>query len=61
MFTWLTLAAGIQPLMAVGVLVGSLVIFVLLSWLVAQAGLLFIQQAYAPSQLTTVLFGTTAV
>ena len=58
MFAWLTVAAGIQPLLAGGVLVGSLIVFVLLSWLVAQAGLLFIQQAYSPAQLTTVLFGT---
>jgi len=57
LFAWLTLAARMQPLMAGGMLVGSLVIFILLSWLVAQAGLLFVTQAFAPSQVLTVLGG----
>ena len=59
MFAWLTLAARMQAGMAGGILVGSLVIFVLLSWLVAQAGLLFVTQAFAPSQIMTVLGGGT--
>jgi hypothetical protein len=60
MFLWLTLAARMQSGMTLGVLVGSLVIFVMLSWLVAQAGLLFAQQAFAPSQLMTVFEGGAA-
>ena len=57
MFLWLTLVARMQPSMAAGVLAGSLVIFLLLSWLVAQAGLLFVTQAFSPSQVMTVLGG----
>ena len=57
LFAWLTLAARMQPAMAGGVLLGSLVIFLLLSWLVAQAGLLFVTQAFAPSQIMTMLGG----
>jgi len=57
LFAWLTLAARMQPAMAAGILAGSLVIFLLLSWLVAQARLLFVTQAFAPSQLMTVLGG----
>lgn len=58
LFLWMTGAAGMQPLMAGGVLLGSLVIFLMLSYLVAQAGVLFMQQTFAPSQLTTTLFGS---
>ncbi len=57
LFAWLTLAARMQPSMAAGILAGSLITFLLLSWLVAQAGLLFVTQAFAPSQLMTVLGG----
>jgi len=57
MFAWLTGAAKMQPSMAAGVLAGSLIVFLLLSWLVAQAGLLFVTQAFAPSQIMTVLGG----
>ena len=58
MYMWLTLAARMNGLMALGVLAGSFVIFLLISWLVAQGGLLFVQQTFAPSQLVTALFGT---
>lgn len=52
LFAWLTGVAHMAPLMAVGVLLGSFVVFITLSWLVAQAGLLFAQMAFAPSQIT---------
>ncbi len=59
MFLWLTLIASMQAIVAAGILLGSLVIFVMLSWLVAQGGLLFVTQAFAPSQILTVIGGTT--
>lgn len=52
---WLIEVAHVHPLMAAGVLAGSFVVFVVLAWLVAQAGLLFIQTSFAPSQITTAL------
>lgn len=58
MFAWLTGAANMSAALAAGILVGSLVIFIMLSWLVAQAGLLFVTQAFAPSQVMTAAFGT---
>lgn len=60
LYLWMTLAAQIQPLMALGLLVGALCAFILVSWLVAQAGLLFVTQTYASPQLMTVLFGSMA-
>ncbi|MGI4791670.1 MAG: DUF6785 family protein [Janthinobacterium lividum] len=58
MFLWLTLLAKMQPAMAAGILIGALVVFLVLSWLVAQAGLLFVTQTFATSQVLTVLGGT---
>jgi hypothetical protein len=60
MFLWMTVAAHVNALLSVGVLTGSLVIFITLSWLVAQSGLLFVQQAFSPAQLVTVVDGTAA-
>jgi len=60
MFLWLVIAAKMQAVMAFGILTGSLVVFIMLSWLVAQAGLLFVTQAFAPSQITTVFMGSAA-
>lgn len=60
MFAWLTLAAHVGVLLTTGLLAGSLVIFLMLSWMVAQAGLLFIQQAFSPAQVVTMLDGTSA-
>lgn len=60
LFGWMTLAAGIQPLMAFGMLVGAFTVFLILSWLVAQAGLLFVTQTFVSSQLMTVFFGSLA-
>ncbi len=59
LYGWLTLAADVQPLMAAGVLAGSFIVFVVLSWLVAQSGLLFVTQTFATSQVMTVFLGTT--
>ncbi len=59
LFVWLTAVAGIQPLMVTGVLAGSVVVFIMLSYLVAQAGVLFMQQPFLPSQLTTTIAGST--
>ena len=59
MFLWLTLLAKMQPVMAAGILAGSLVVFLMLAWLVAQAGLLFVTQTFATSQVLTVLGGST--
>lgn len=58
LYVWLIAIASVQPLMALGVLGGSFVVFLVIAWLVAQAGLLFAQVAFAPSQLTTVLSPT---
>lgn len=58
LFLWLTFAANIQPLMALGVLAGSFVVFLVLSWLVAQAGLLFVTHTFASSQIMTVVLGS---
>lgn len=58
LFLWLTVAAQIQPLMALGMLVAALLVFVALSWLVAQAGLLFVTQTFASSQIMTATLGT---
>lgn len=57
MFLWLTLVADIQPLMSLVVSLGAFVVFVLVSWLVAQAGILFVQQPFLPSQLAVVAAG----
>ncbi len=59
MFAWLTGLAKMQPVMAAGILAGSLVVFLMLAWLVAQAGLLFVTQTFATSQVLTVLGGST--
>jgi len=59
MFLWLTALAKMQPGMAAGILAGSLVVFLMLAWLVAQAGLLFVTQTFATSQVLTVLGGST--
>jgi len=58
MFLWLTYAAGVKPLMSAGVLAGSFVVFLVLSWLVAQAGLLFVTHTFASSQIMTVVCGS---
>jgi hypothetical protein len=52
LFVWMTVVARVQVLMAFGVLAGSAFMFVVLAWLVAQAGLLFVQFSFAPSQIT---------
>lgn len=58
MFLWLTLVAKVQPLMAFAVLAGSMMVFIMLSWLVAQAGMLFAQHSFSPAQVLTVFTGT---
>ena len=58
LFLWLTLAAGVQPLMALTVLAGAFIVFVMLSWLVAQAGLLFVTHTFVASQITTIITGS---
>ena len=58
LFFWMTFVANVQPLMSVGVLTGSFLVFLVLSWLVAQAGLLFVTHTFASSQIMTVLVGT---
>ena len=58
LFSWLTIAAGIQPLMAFGMLAGSFLVFIALGWLVAQAGLLFVTATFASSQVMTETLGT---
>jgi hypothetical protein len=60
LFVWMVYVAAVDPLMAVAVLFGALCIFVMLSWLVAQAGLFFTQQSFAPSQIASALAGPTA-
>lgn len=57
LFLWLTLAAEIQPLLVLGLLAGSFLVFLMLSWLVAQAGLLFVTQTFSATQIMTVLSG----
>ncbi|HET6387522.1 MAG TPA: DUF6785 family protein, partial [Armatimonadota bacterium] len=57
-YVWLTFVARIQPSMACAVLLGALVVFVVLSWLVAQAGLLFAQHTFSPAQLLTATVGS---
>ena len=59
MFAWLTVVAGVQASMALGILVGAFVVFLMLSWLVAQAGLLFVTHTFVPSQIMTVFMGST--
>ena len=51
LYIWFTLVADIQPNIAVPILGGTFAIFLMLSWLVAQAGLLFIQQSFSPTQI----------
>ena len=58
LFLWLTLLAKMQIFMAAGILIGALVVFLMLGWLVAQAGLLFVTQTFATSQVLTVLGGS---
>jgi len=58
MFTWLTAVAHVIPQMAATVVVGAVFIFVLVSWLVSQAGMLFCQVAFSPAQLFTAIDGT---
>jgi hypothetical protein len=58
MYLWLTIVAEIQALMACAVLLGALLVFIMLSWLVSQAGLLFVQHTFSPAQLLTVALGT---
>ncbi len=57
LFVWLTWVADIAPMMSFGLMIGSLVIMLMLSWLVAQAGLLFMQQSFSPAQITLALVG----
>jgi len=58
-FLWLTLVASVEPVMALGMAVGSFVIFLMLSWMVAQSGVLFMQQSFSPVQITAALIGKT--
>lgn len=58
LYAWITLVAQMNPLLALGVVLGSFVVFLMLSWMVAQAGVLYIQQAYSPAQIETVMVGT---
>lgn len=51
MFLWLTFVADVQPIMSLAVVLGAFVIYIMVSWLVAQAGVLFVQQPFLPSQL----------
>jgi len=60
MYLWLTLVGEVQPQLAVAVLSMTLAIFVALSWLVAQGGLLFIHHAFSTTQTMTVIEGTQA-
>jgi len=57
MFAWLLWVANVSAMMALAVVLGSFVVFLMLSWLVAQAGLLFAQQAFLPSAIVTLLHG----
>ena len=59
LFVWLTAVAGVQASMALAILVGAFMVFVMLSWLVAQAGLLFVTHTFVSSQITTVVVGST--
>ena len=58
MSLWLVFIAGMHPALALGMVAGSLLVFLMLSYLVAQAGVLFMQQAYSPAQVTTMLTGS---
>jgi hypothetical protein len=57
LFLWMTMLADVAPLMTAAVLLGSLVIFLTLAWMVAEGGLLFTQQSFAPSQIANSLAG----
>lgn len=58
MFVWLTAVADVQPVMAFGILTGAFIVFLMLSWLVAQAGLLFVTHTFVASQIMTVFLGS---
>jgi len=58
MFIWLTAVAHVVPQIAATVVIGAVFIFVLVSWLVSQAGMLFCQVAFSPVQLFTAVDGT---
>jgi hypothetical protein len=60
MFAWLTAVANVQASMAFGILAGAFIVFLMLSWLVAQAGLLFVTHTFVPSQIMTVFMGSNA-
>jgi len=59
LFVWLTAVAHVQASMALAILTGAFIVFVMLSWLVAQAGLLFVTHTFVASQITTVMVGST--
>ena len=58
LYCWLTLVAGIQALMAFGLLAGAFMVFLVLSWLVAQAGLLFVSETFSSPHIMTTIAGS---
>jgi hypothetical protein len=56
-FLWLTLIAALPPVFAGGLVLISFVIFMMLSWMVAQAGVLFMQQSFSAVQISAALVG----
>lgn len=57
-FCWLTFVAEIDIVMSVVIMCSVLMVFTLISWLVAQAGLLFAGQAFSLSDVTLKITGT---
>ncbi len=58
-FAWQT-AAGIHPLMAAAQIAIGGIIFVVVSWLVCQAGLLFVQPTFSAAEVMSNAFGAGA-
>jgi hypothetical protein len=55
MYLWLTVIATVTPLMATVVVLGAVVVSVVTSWFVAQAGMIFVQQTFSPAELLAVM------
>jgi len=58
LFVWLTLVARLTPTLSAAILGGSFVVFVMLSWLVVQGGLLFVQHSFSAVEMSTVFGGS---
>ena len=58
MYAWMTVIAQVEAQVAFVVLAMTICIFLTLSWLVAQGGLLFIHHAFSTTQTLTVVEGT---